>query len=506
MVQFKDVFLGNDKRPYMRATHVAALRARRRQAQRPRERRLHRAPPHVLRDAGQLQLRRLLQARRDPLRLGAADRGLQAAGGEALGHRLHRRRRGLRHLDQGDRRAGRAHACASATTRARSYASDNFWQMADTGPCGPCREIFYDHGPDDRRRPAGLARRRTATATSRSGTSCSCSSTATMRGVMHPLPKPCVDTGMGLERLAAVLQHVHSQLRDRPVPGADQGRGARDAATKDLDNQSLQRDRRPHPRLRLPDRRRRDPGQRRPRLRAAPDHPPRDPPRLQARRRRSRSSTSWSPDLVRADGRGLSGAARERGARHRGAEGRRKSASPRRWRTAWRSSSARSAGERARCSTARPRSSCYDTFGFPLDLTADIAASAASTVDEAGFDAAMERSSASRRARRGKFKMARGARVQRARRRASTATTTLARRRRKVIALYTTARRSTSSTPATTRRSWCSTTRRSTPSAAARSATAASCAARRRAVRRRGHAEDPGRRVRPPRRADDRRR
>jgi alanyl-tRNA synthetase len=89
------------------------------------------------------------------------------------------------------------------------YASDNFWQMADTGPCGPCTEIFFDHGEGIWGGPPGspeedgdryieiwnlvfMQFERDAS------------------GKMTPLPKPCVDTGMGLERIAAVLQHVHS--------------------------------------------------------------------------------------------------------------------------------------------------------------------------------------------------------------------------------------------------------------------------------------------------------
>ena len=117
------------------------------------------------------------------------------------------------------------------------YASDNFWQMADTGPCGPCSEIFYDHGPDVWGGPPGSAEEdgdryieiwnlvfmqfdRDAD------------------GVMHPLPKPCVDTGMGLERIAAVLQHVHSNyeidLFERLIKAA-----ARETGCQNLQDNSL---------------------------------------------------------------------------------------------------------------------------------------------------------------------------------------------------------------------------------------------------------------------------
>ena len=90
----------------------------------------------------------------------------------------------------------------------RIATSDNFWAMGDTGPCGPCSEIFYDHGPDVPGGPPGseddeLDRyveiwNLVFTQFERSAD-----------GTLTPLPKPCVDTGLGLERLAAVLQSVH---------------------------------------------------------------------------------------------------------------------------------------------------------------------------------------------------------------------------------------------------------------------------------------------------------
>ena len=89
------------------------------------------------------------------------------------------------------------------------YASDNFWMMGDTGPCGPCTEIFYDHGPEIAGGPPGSP--------DEDGdryieiwNNVFMQFNRDEQGVMHPLPKPSVDTGMGLERIAAVLQHVHS--------------------------------------------------------------------------------------------------------------------------------------------------------------------------------------------------------------------------------------------------------------------------------------------------------
>jgi len=89
------------------------------------------------------------------------------------------------------------------------YASDNFWMMGDTGPCGPCTEIFYDHGDHIAGGPPGSP--------DEDGdrfieiwNNVFMQFNRDEAGVMHPLPKPSVDTGMGLERIAAVLQHVHS--------------------------------------------------------------------------------------------------------------------------------------------------------------------------------------------------------------------------------------------------------------------------------------------------------
>jgi len=117
------------------------------------------------------------------------------------------------------------------------YVSDNFWQMADTGPCGPCSEVFYDHGPEVWGGPPGsededgdrfievwnlvfMQYERAAD------------------GSMTPLPKPCVDTGMGLERMAAVLQGMRSNY-EIDIFQALIRAAARETGATDLQDNSL---------------------------------------------------------------------------------------------------------------------------------------------------------------------------------------------------------------------------------------------------------------------------
>jgi alanyl-tRNA synthetase len=121
------------------------------------------------------------------------------------------------------------------------YASDNFWQMADTGPCGPCSEIFYDHGPEISGGPPGspdaegdryieiwnLVFMQFDRQMGTDGAA-----------ILTPLPAPCVDTGMGLERLAAVMQHVHSNYEIDLFVDLIRA-AARETHTKDRDHPSL---------------------------------------------------------------------------------------------------------------------------------------------------------------------------------------------------------------------------------------------------------------------------
>jgi alanyl-tRNA synthetase len=155
------------------------------------------------------------------------------------------------------------------------YASDNFWQMADTGPCGPCSEIFYDHGPevwggppgspeadgdryieiwnlvfmqferfhagDERFATEAQAQARQAEVEAGGGIGQISKDGSGYKLAIYrqkPLPKPCVDTGMGLERIAAVLQHVHSNY-DIDLFRALIRAAARETGTHDLAHASL---------------------------------------------------------------------------------------------------------------------------------------------------------------------------------------------------------------------------------------------------------------------------
>src|SRR5688572_4537124 len=120
---------------------------------------------------------------------------------------------------------------------APKYQSDNFWQMADTGPCGPCTEIFWDHGPGMEGGPPG-SKDAEGDRYVEIWNLVFMQFNRDEKGVMTPLPKPCVDTGMGLERIAAVLQGVHDNyeidLFQDLIKAAAREAGAKDLAAKSL--------------------------------------------------------------------------------------------------------------------------------------------------------------------------------------------------------------------------------------------------------------------------------
>ncbi len=117
------------------------------------------------------------------------------------------------------------------------YASDNFWMMGETGPCGPCTEIFYDHGPEIWGGPPGSPEE-DGDRYIEIWNNVFMQFNRDEHGVMHPLPKPSVDTGMGLERISAVLQHVHSNY-DTDLFQSLICAAARETKSNDLTNNSL---------------------------------------------------------------------------------------------------------------------------------------------------------------------------------------------------------------------------------------------------------------------------
>ena len=236
MVQFKDVFLGTDKRPYVRATSVqTCLRAGGKHND--LENVGYTARHHTFFEMlgnwsfGDYFKRESLKwawelltevYKLPPERLLAT---VYAEDDEA--YDIWTKEIGLppeRVIRIGDNKGGR-------------YKSDNFWMMADTGPCGPCSEIFYDHGEHIAGGPPGSP--------DEDGdrfieiwNNVFMQFDMDEQGNVKPLPAPCVDTGMGLERLAAILQHVHSNyeidLFDALIKAA-----ARETGTCDLTNPSL---------------------------------------------------------------------------------------------------------------------------------------------------------------------------------------------------------------------------------------------------------------------------
>jgi alanyl-tRNA synthetase len=286
------------------------------------------------------------------------------------------------------------------------YQSDNFWQMADTGPCGPCTEIFYDHGP-------GIAGGPPGSPDAEGDRYIEIWNLVFMQfnrdesGRMHPLPKPSVDTGMGLERIAAVLQGVHSNydidLFQDLIRAA-----ARETGTKDLASNSLKV---------IADH-----------IRACaflvvdgviPGNEGRGYVLRRIIRRAIRHGYKLGqkqpffhrlvPDLARVMGDAYPELrkSQERVVQVLGAEEERFAETLENGMKVLEAALAR----KERALDGETVFQLYDTYGFPMDLTADIARERGVTVDHAGFEAAMERQRERARAA-GKFRMEAGVEYQ----------------------------------------------------------------------------------------------
>jgi len=224
MNQFKDVFLGFDKRPYNRATtSQKCIRAA--ASTTTWTTWLHRAAPHLLRDAGQLQLRRLLQARRDPVRLELL----------TVHFKLPKDKLWVTVYSEDDeayqiwnevwacRRAHRAHI----RQQGRALPVGQLLDDGDTGPCGRAPRSSTTTARRGRRPPGSPEQDGDATSNLNN---VFMQFNRTEDGVMHPLPKPSVDTGMGLERLAACCSMCTATIKSTCSCTCCGGQGAVDAA------------------------------------------------------------------------------------------------------------------------------------------------------------------------------------------------------------------------------------------------------------------------------------
>ncbi|WP_295546764.1 alanine--tRNA ligase [uncultured Pseudacidovorax sp.] len=400
MVQFKDVFLGEDKRPYVRAASVqACLRAGGK----------HNDLENVGYTARHHTFFEMLgnwsfgdYFKRESLKWGwelltqvfklPAEKLLATVYiDDDEAYDIWTKEIGLppeRVIRIGDNKGGK-------------YKSDNFWMMADTGPCGPCSEIFYDHGAHIPGGPPGSPEE-DGDRFIEIWNHVFMQFDMKEDGSVVKLPAPCVDTGMGLERLAAILQHVHSNYEidifDALIKAA-----ARETGCTDLANPSLK---------------------------VIADHiratsflvsdgvVPSNEGRGYVQRRIIRRAIRHGYKLGRkkpffhklvADLVALMGAAYPRlQAQAQHITDTLKAEEERFYETLANGmdilDTALAGGQKTLPGEVAFK--LHDTYGFPLDLTQDVCRERDVTVDEAGFDAAMERQKAAGRAA-GKFKMER---------------------------------------------------------------------------------------------------